>query len=160
MTLYLIYLINLQKEEKTLYAYTTLKDIKDQFLIERNPSLFEVKKMEGDEDDIRLRSIMNTYSNLKLIEEVVTDGKKTFVVYMTQNESQFFTESCEEIRNNILDCSKVLLAISFRTEILNAIKGIVDLFLETEKKENMMPINTFKVYYSLFNDTFHQSKGD
>lgn len=158
MTLYLIYLKDVKKGDNSLYAFTTLKDIKDQFLQERNSDLFDVRKMEGDEEDIALRGIISTYSQYKLVEEIVFDGNTNFKVYMTVNESQFFAESCEEIRNNLLEYSKVLLAISFKTKILNAIRSVIDIYLESEKKDNLMPINTFKVYYYLFKNTFYQNK--
>lgn len=154
MTLYLIYFKEEDKDTSYLYAYTTEKSIKDKFLSERNKSLFKVKKLKGDDDDPRIKAIMYEYRNCKIIPDVLYDGKTNFEIFMTQKESTYLSESCDEIRGDLLEISKILLGILFKTKILNAIQNIIEDVTHSKEKDNTIPINTFKVFYYLFKNTF------
>lgn len=150
-----IYLFYLKENPKELYAFTLDKEYKDRFMDERNMNLFYMKK-EHIEKNICM-VFTNKNKSKQIIKDVLNDGKKDYVVMCTLEESVKLSESCEYIENTCRAIKELIHNYSLKKKYLKSILALTDV-IKNQNTNPTLKINSFKLFYELFKNTFYEKK--
>lgn len=149
---YLFYI----KKTKELYAYTLDKELKNIFLSQRNPNVFKV--ITEELEDVEYQAFSYKEKSSKLIKDYLYDGEKDYEIVTTVRESDILSDSCSEVQTNLENLRKELQAVPWNKNYLNTIIELTELITYRDKNNpNILPINTFRLFYHLFKTTFYQS---
>ena len=148
MKIYLIYL----KKDKSLYAYTSVKEYLDRFLIQRNPKCFIVKKVKMSEPE--QKSFMYTHRLLQLnIFPYQTEYSETGYVDLasTSKEDDNITAKIEEIESYILSIKRLLNTYHFKSKYRKSIERLISI---DDPDENLYTIDMLELFIDIHRDTF------
>ena len=157
-TTFKIYLFFL-KTAGTMYAWTDEKKFKRQFLEERNKDAFIVKKIKFDDVSYTVFRHNNYLS--QLIENYLFDGDQ----YITLLSTGYENDALDESQSVISDTFELIKDAYehrknyFHQRILNLIFDATNIVSCNRNElgivtEATLEINTFKLFYDLFKDTF------
>lgn len=147
-----IYILKKEDPNKEIYGYTVSKEIAKQFENQRNMKLFYriVKRM----DKYELMIFMNDNKSKQLCKDNLYDGERDYQIIATIDESSSLSESCDSIFSTIIFINDALIDYKLKDKYLKAINEITD-FLNNKRYE-YSNINTFKLFYHLFRETFYE----
>lgn len=146
------HLFYLKKSPNDIYAWTTDLGSAKKFLEFRNPDCFiyETEKM----DEVLSMMFMNKYSSKKLSEFIITDTNGDYLFLCTPDENELLTEEIESM-DLIVTSIKVHFQenVHFKEEYREIIDMLTDFYIADEQQRTVV-IDTVKLFYHLFNDTF------
>lgn len=154
MKVYFLYL----KKTNRLYGYTADRNIKDRFLLERNPKCFYCKKEKmTDEEFVRFK---NDESILELsLHPFYLSRKKCTELVATYHEIEKLTKICTDM-DDIMESARLFLQdIEFEYKYQDAIRYLSDdVFYVNSypggKTEIISPIDDIRLLYETFKETF------
>lgn len=146
------HLFYLKKSPNDIYAWTLDSGSAKKFLEFRNPDCFiyETEKM----DEVLSMMFMNKHSSKKLSEFIISDTKGDYLFLCTPNENELLNEEVESI-DFILASIKVHFQenVHLKEEYREIIDMLTDFYIADEQQHTIV-IDTVKLFYHLFNDTF------
>lgn len=154
------YFYFLKKDPKSLYALTPLKEYAKKFEEERNMDLFIKKKSSIDENEAMVLQFKQQSSLLQ--KDYLNDGNEDFEVLLTSHESTTLDECCTYIHSICDMIANRSHQYPLKSKYLKIIDEITSKI--TVSQDGTIPtfevlnINTFRLFYSLFSSTFY--KGD
>lgn len=149
------YLFFLKKKPKELYAFTMDKSIKENFEFQRNMDLFLVEKVELDK--YLGMVFMNKNKDKMIHKDILNDGEQDYEIYATVFESTSLSESCEYINSTCQSIRDIIHQYSVKKKYLKSILFLTDV-IKIENKVPTLKINTFKLFYEIFKETFFETE--
>lgn len=147
-----VYIFKL-KNESNIYAYSINKEYVDIFISQRNMKLFKYQIIDLDKYDFMIFS--NKMNNQKLLKDFLYDGENDIEIVATTEESSKLSDSCQYIQDICDFVKHHIHEYNLKNKYLKSILKITDkIILEEENKPVMLNINTFKLFYYLFRNTF------
>ena len=146
----MIFFMYFWKGTNELYAWTSDKDIAENFEMSRCMKKFKKKKVELD--DIEAKSFMYTNRVNMLHYDVVYDGENNITIAATGIESVVLDDSCSHLVSIILHLKNDISKYPLKKKYLNLINKITDNL--TKDKKGMLTINTFKLFIHLNGRSF------
>lgn len=146
MKIYLFYL----KKDKSLYAYTSSKAYRDEFLSQRNPNCFTLKevKLKGEEENI----FVYTYKLKQLAYYPYQTGlgKDDYVSIMATAEEEVKIDSeIKHIEDDYDFVRSVMSKTKLKSKYVKSIKNITKIY-----SNDRITIDVFSLFVDLFKDTF------
>lgn len=147
------------KSTNEMYAYTSCKEYADSFISQRNKDLFVIKKVNLKKYEYML--FTNKNSSKKIIKDYLFDGNDNIEIFSTVNESNSLSESCEYIVTTVSVLEEEFADVGLKKKYLNVITNITDEITgRTDKKNSHINVDTFRLFYYLFRDTFEEVSDD
>lgn len=147
MKFYLFYL----KYDKSLYAFTTIKEYAEKFLEERNPKCFKMKtvKLKGEKEKIFM------YNNkLLLLHDYPFQtgiGPSDYVELMsTAKEDDKLTQEIENMQSTIEEIDRLLKECPLKQEYSTIINRMTSIYDNT----GHILIDAFSLFIDIHRDTF------
>lgn len=158
MNIYLFYL----KNSNHLYAYTSKKEYRDTFLLQRNPKCFRVAKLHIGQNGFRV--FCNNYRNMSLtVAPLNTDITNYIDMVVTNQEITLLNEECDKLDNKMQELAQSLNNIddidSKHLESINYLTKTT--YYEKNPdgtKDLMSTISLLSVFTHLFKNTFYESE--
>ena len=150
MKVYVFYL----KSDKSIYAFTTLKEQATLFHEQRNSSLFKEKVIKMNKEEFQ--SFNERYSNCRLIDDILEDSKgETIYIVDTIKENLELTESCDYISTLVSSMKNDIKKLSLKDKYVNDIMVILKSMISPD---NILNIDTVSLFMSLNKKTFLNHK--
>ena len=142
------------KDEKGVYAYSINKEYIDLFKIQRNMDLFYIKKVKMSKHEFMIFS--NKNRNQLMIRDYLFDGESECNIEMitTVYESDALTESCTQIHSLATHIENSIFTYPLKDKYLNIITKLTSTITDVDEHDNVLNIDTFKLFYHLFRKTF------
>lgn len=154
-----VYLFYLHSDTE-LYAYTERKDLKKQFLNQRNRNCFKVSKIKLEENEFESFKSEFRYKNIREIPLNDTLTSDLYILGTTEEESKLLIKASElddKMYNLFMDLSD---DNNFKDKYVEAIEYLCNIFYfkypEDKKPEIYSKINLFHLFMSLFRNTFYE----
>jgi hypothetical protein len=156
------YIFRLKSDISYIYAWTDNKKDRDKFLFQRNRNIFISEKIKVD--DVDGKEFSDLFNDSRLYEEVLYDGKEDMYILATAYESLMLDREYDRICDTF--CSLIQNYSKFNNIdnrcIYNTIEKIIVNIKDYSSIDNLIykvstgeiPVNTFKLFYKLFSDTF------
>ena len=150
-----VYLFYLKEDPRELYAFTLDKEYKNRFMSERNMNLFYMKKEHMEKNICMV--FMNKNKSKQIVRDVLNDGKTDYEILCTVEESTKLSESCEYIEFTCGAIKELIHNYSLKKKYLKSILALTDV-IKNQNTNPTLQINTFKLFYELFKNTFYEKK--
>ena len=152
-----VYCYFLRSSPNSLYAFTINKKYKELFEQQRNMTVFISGIKEFDDISYQPFNYMNRYK--ELTEDIVQDKETTISVICTIEESSKYSGVINEILSFIESLTRDVQMSKYplQEEYLNIIE---DLTSKIMGEGEIININTLKVFYNLFKETFVNTETD
>lgn len=150
-----VYIFKLKREPNQIYAFTCNKKAALQFEEERDITRFIVEEIKLSDNQFAI--FANKHRRALLHEEILYDGKNTFTIMATIDESSTVDGYCDYIHKIIETVDRELVLFPFKDEYLKTIKEITLNIKMTDKKSSptlLLNVDTFKLFYKLNAYTF------
>ena len=142
------------KNEKGVYAFSINKDYIDLFKIQRNMNLFYIREIKMSKYEFMAFS-NNNKNHLMVVDYLYDSKSKTNIeVITTVHESDSLSESCEQIYSVASCIEKSAYNYPLKDKYLNIILKLTSSITEVDDSTNILNIDTFKLFYHLFRNTF------
>ena len=144
------------KDEKELYAYTIVKEYRDIFRNQRNMKLFKESSLKMDKYELSV--FENKNYKKKIYQDFLYDGKTDIVIYATTEESNSLSESCMYITNIMNSVKDEVAKYCIKEKYLKSILKLTEKIIlkDNDKDKGIINVNTFKLFYHLFRNTFSE----
>lgn len=143
------------KGSKEIYAFSINKEYIKIFKEQRNMKLFDIINIELDKYELMV--FFNKNKSCQLSKDYLNDGETDIEIVSTVHESDSLSESCDFIYNMALNIEEELDEYPLKKKYLNLIKELTEtITLCSEKELTSLNINTFKLFYHLFRNTFSE----
>lgn len=153
-----IYIYILKEDVKSgVYGYTVLKEYAKLFESQRNMKLF-IRKREKI-DKYQLMMFMNNKKVKQICKDYLFDGKQDIEIMATIEESEKLSESCYYINNEIEAIVKELKQYPLKDKYLKVINELTK-SLTKKDSDRFLNIDTFRLFYHLFKNTFYEDIND
>lgn len=154
ITVYLIYL----KTRKDLYAFTINKELRDDFLRQRNRECFYVKKEKMDELEFGVFATLNMRKALSNI-PLTTDVKdENVTIVATIDEDSGMMSMCDDIDNEVGELKKRMSEHQLKDKYMESIEYLtrISYFKRCEygALDHLSTINLLAVFHTKFRNTF------
>lgn len=164
--LFTIYDVSMDPPE--LYAWTTEKEQVETFLAQRDVSMFRYQKVEVDAYDAAVW--MHDNREQKLIPENLFDGQMDYTIMCTVGEATTLMEEFDNIIDTLISIHEIFLEMYNKgnhsdfedvygiseedlEHLITIAKATTNVELGSHKGK-VLNINTFQVFYELFERTF------
>lgn len=170
--IYIIYLLH-PSEAPEIYAWTLAKEMADMFLMQRNQKCFYMKKVILDK--IEGGTFMSEHKDLKLIDDVLYDGKMDYHITCTIYEASVLNDEFYNILST-LDAVHDLfienapgLVDKYNDKLVEISEKAIHVqtsntkepWIDTDGEVNeSVQINTFSLFYDLFSYTFSNGNNE
>lgn len=142
------------KNNKELYAYSINKEYIKLFKEQRNMNLFD--KYDVEMDKYELMIFTNKYKSYQLVKDYLYDGQNDIEIVASVSETSALTESCDDIYNTACTIDEFSNDYPLKQKYLNIISVLTDSITLCDEKSKSLNINTFKLFYHLFRNTFSE----
>ena len=144
------------KNEKGVYAFSINKSHIELFRLQRNMKLFYVRNVKMTKHEYMAFSFDN--KNTMLVLDYLYDSESDTNIEMvtTVHESDELSESCHNIHSIASSLEKNIYKYSLKPKYLNIITTLTSIITEPDENTNVLNIDTFKLFYQLFRNTFSE----
>ena len=117
--------------------------------------LFLLEKVELDKHVGMV--FMNKNKDKMIHKDILNDGEQDYEIYATVFESTSLSESCEYINSTCQSIRDIIHQYSVKKKYLKSILFLTDV-IKIENKVPTLKINTFKLFYEIFKETFFETE--
>ena len=142
------------KVEKTIYAFTINKEYAEIFRSQRNMNLFNESVISLDKFEFMLFN--NKNAKYQLVKDYLEDGNNDIEIIATINETSQLSESCEYIRQTTEFIEREIDCFPLKKKYLKPIMKITQNITKRKDNHPTLNVNTFKLFYFLFRNTFSE----
>lgn len=144
------------KNEKGVYAASINKKYIELFKLQRNMSLFNIRNIKMNKYEYKA-FMFNNKSNMLVLDYLYDTKTKTNIEMVTTvHESDELSESCNNIHSIAETLEKSIYQYSLKPKYLNIITTLTSFITELDVNGNILNIDTFKLFYHLFRNTFSE----
>ena len=142
------------KAEKCMYAFTINEEYAEIFKKQRNMNLFNVNTITMNKYEFMIFS--SRMSKFQLCKDYLDDGEQDIEIIATIKETSDLSEACEYIRKTYELISRNIELYNFNKKYLKPIIKITQSIIKSVDNHPTLNINTFKLFYNLFRNTFSE----
>ena len=155
--IYLIYL----KNDKSLYAHTTSKQMKELFLSQRNPNCFITKTINLGKNSLYMFSKYHRDSLLTLSPINISKFKDIDIV-ATHSELTTLYEECDKLDRTMYECKTILTSAITDSKYLESVEYLTKILYykknDNGTKDAISTINLLSLFNHLFKNTFYDEE--
>ena len=142
------------KADKGIYAFTIDKEYAEIFRSQRNIDLFNETEISLNKYEYMVFN--NKNSHFQLVKDYLDDGDTDIEIVATINETTRLSEYCEQIRQTSEFIERNIDGFMLKKKYLKAIMNVTQNITKRKDNHPTLNINTFKLFYYLFRNTFSE----
>lgn len=137
-------------KDKSVYAYTNNKNLKNEFEQQRNLSMFQKKVINMNKEEYD--KFHNNLYNNELLKISYTDCNDDYYIISTNHEERLVMEFSDNIIKEIEDLTYEVEKCNLKNKYLKSFKYLLEI-VEVRNKELTYLINDMYLFTILFGDT-------